>query len=131
MVCIDDNDGGTSGVSQSLSINSTMQQLLIDTYSVIGEPDGLYGTMASHDVDPAARVKFYHHEGNWHRALSAYNLLHFQPHPPDGLLQVTLNYDTCNLTYLCISVCIILVYLMLHQFTYLAYLLLTVVHLSM
>lgn len=90
MFCIDDNDGDTSGVTQaSLTNCNTIQQLLIDTYSVIGEPDGLYGTMASHDVDPAARVKFYHHEENWHRALSAYNLLHFQPHPPDGLLQVT------------------------------------------
>ena len=87
MICIDDNDGDT--FNAPVTISNTMQRLLIDTYSVIGEPDGLYGTMASHDVDPAARVKFYHHEENWHRALSAYNLLHFQPHPPDGLLQVT------------------------------------------
>ena len=87
MICIDDNDGDT--FNAPVTISNTMQRLLIDTYSVIGEPDGLYGTMASHDGDPAARVKFYHHEENWHRALSAYNLLHFQPHPPDGLLQVT------------------------------------------
>lgn len=89
MIRIDNIDRDAVIASQTTSISSTIQQLLIDTYSVIGEPDGLYGTMASHDVDPAARVKFYHHEGNWHRALSAYNLLHFQPHPPDGLLQVT------------------------------------------
>ena len=94
MIYIDDNDGDANNAP--LTISSTMQQLLIDTYSVIGEPDGLYGTMASHDVNPAARVKFYHHEENWHRALSAYNLLHFQPHLPDGLLQVTYNILLLN-----------------------------------
>ena len=101
MICIDDNDRDIDNAP--LTISSTMQQLLIDTYSVIGEPDGLYGTMASHDVNPAARVKFYHHEENWHRALSAYNLLHFQPHPPDGLLQVTRKILMLN----CISVLLI------------------------
>ena len=89
MICIDDNSDTSVTSPAPLTISNTIQQLLIDTYSIIGEPDGLYGTMASHDVDPAMRVKFYNHEGNWHRALSAYNLLQFQPHPPDGLLQVT------------------------------------------
>jgi len=89
VISIENNDGDAVVIPHtSVTNDNTIQQLLIDTYSVIGEPDGLYGTMASHDVDPAMRVKFYHHEGNWHRALSAYNLLHLQPHPPDGLLQV-------------------------------------------
>jgi len=90
VICVEDNNRDASVTLNSpLPISNTIQQLLIDTYSVIGEPDGLYGTMASQDVNPAARVKFYHHEENWHRALSAYNLLHFQPLQPDGLLQVS------------------------------------------
>lgn len=89
MISIADDDKENADIHIPVTYKNIIQQMLIDTYSVIGEPDGLYGTMASHDVDPAARVKFYHHEGNWHRALSAYNMLNFQSHPPDGLLQVS------------------------------------------
>ena len=34
----------------------TVQQLLTETYGVIGEPDDLYCTTASYDVDPSVCV---------------------------------------------------------------------------
>ena len=82
------NDDGDATPSQPPTDSSIVQKLLTETYSVIGEPDGLYGTTASYNVDPSARVKFYLHEEKWHRALATYNLHNAQSHPPDGLIQV-------------------------------------------
>ena len=82
------DDDGDTAPPPTTTDSSTVQQLLTETYSVIGEPDGLYGTTASYDVDPSVRVKFYLHEEKWHRALATYNLQNVQSHPPDGLVQV-------------------------------------------
>ena len=47
-----------------------VQRLLLEAYSRIGEPDGLYGACSAHATDEATRVRLYEHEGQWHKALS-------------------------------------------------------------
>ena len=48
----------------------SVQQLLMEAYSRIGEPDSLYGACATHSFDETTRVRMYEHEGQWQRSLS-------------------------------------------------------------
>ncbi|XP_033125672.1 serine-protein kinase ATM-like [Anneissia japonica] len=50
-----------------------VQQLLLDSYCNIGEPDGIYGYGAGRLTDTSARIHTYEHEGRWMKALSAYD----------------------------------------------------------
>jgi len=92
------DDGDDATRSPPPADSSMVQQLLTETYSVIGEPDGLYGTTASYDVDPSVRMKFYLHEEKWHRALATYNLQNAHSCPPNCLVQVEHFYGWLILT---------------------------------
>ncbi|XP_022082003.1 serine-protein kinase ATM-like isoform X2 [Acanthaster planci] len=61
-----------SSLSSQSDIN--VQSLLLEAYSSIGEPDGVYGCGAGRLTDTYARIHTYEHEGNWSKALSAYDL---------------------------------------------------------
>ncbi|XP_030632937.1 serine-protein kinase ATM isoform X2 [Chanos chanos] len=71
--------------SQSLSIGSmteksmedtgiSLQDLLIEVYSSIGEPDSLYGCGGGKMVSPLTRIRTYEHEALWGKALTSYDL---------------------------------------------------------
>ena len=47
-----------------------MQSLLLDVYSKIGEPDGLYGACFQYAVQDDIRTKMFEYENKWEKALS-------------------------------------------------------------
>ncbi|KAI4877690.1 hypothetical protein NFI96_016764 [Prochilodus magdalenae] len=71
--------------SQNLSIGSmsersvedsgiSLQDLLIDVYKSIGEPDSLYGCGGGKLINPLTRIRTYEHEAMWGKALASYDL---------------------------------------------------------
>ena len=46
-------------------------RLLLEAYSNIDEPDGIYGIKVEHET--RSHIKIYEHEGNWGKALEAYD----------------------------------------------------------
>ena len=47
-----------------------VQQLLLEAYSDIGEPDSVYGVCASKTVSKETWMRLYEHEGKWEKSLS-------------------------------------------------------------
>ncbi|XP_034170693.2 serine-protein kinase ATM [Pangasianodon hypophthalmus] len=71
--------------SQSLSIGSmseksiedsgmSLQDILIEVYRSIGEPDSLYGCGGGKLINPLTRIRTYEHEALWGKALASYDL---------------------------------------------------------
>ncbi|KAL6116348.1 atm [Pungitius sinensis] len=71
--------------SQNFSISSlteksmedthiSLQELLIEVYRSIGEPDSLYGCGGETTTSPLTRIRTYEHEAMWGKALTSYNL---------------------------------------------------------
>ncbi|TSP46813.1 Serine-protein kinase ATM [Bagarius yarrelli] len=71
--------------SQSLSIGSmsersvedsgvSLQDILIEVYRSIGEPDSLYGCGGGKLINPLTRIRTYEHEAMWGKALASYDL---------------------------------------------------------
>ena len=73
-----DSDTITSSPSSSPSStrsstaleNRQVQSLLLDVYSKIGEPDGLYGACFQYAVQDDIRTKMFEYENKWEKALS-------------------------------------------------------------
>lgn len=47
------------------------EQLLLNVYAKINEPDGIYGVARTHKA--ASQLRLYEHEGSWGKALGAYD----------------------------------------------------------
>ncbi|KAK3513535.1 hypothetical protein QTP70_016470, partial [Hemibagrus guttatus] len=71
--------------SQNLSIGSmseksiedsgvSLQDILIEVYRSIGEPDSLYGCGGGKLINPLTRIRTYEHEAMWGKALASYDL---------------------------------------------------------
>ncbi|XP_068564532.1 serine-protein kinase ATM [Cebidichthys violaceus] len=71
--------------SQNLTISSltersmedtdiSLQELLIEVYRSIGEPDSLYGCGGETLTSPLTRIRTYEHEAMWGKALTSYDL---------------------------------------------------------
>uniref|UniRef100_A0A3Q1IFI7 non-specific serine/threonine protein kinase n=1 Tax=Anabas testudineus TaxID=64144 RepID=A0A3Q1IFI7_ANATE len=54
--------------------NISLQELLIEVYRSIGEPDSLYGCGGETMTSPLTRIRTYEHEAMWGKALSSYDL---------------------------------------------------------
>uniref|UniRef100_A0A669EAW1 non-specific serine/threonine protein kinase n=1 Tax=Oreochromis niloticus TaxID=8128 RepID=A0A669EAW1_ORENI len=52
----------------------SLQELLIEVYRSIGEPDSLYGCGGETMTSPLMRIRTYEHEAMWGRALTSYDL---------------------------------------------------------
>ncbi|XP_054649530.1 serine-protein kinase ATM isoform X1 [Dunckerocampus dactyliophorus] len=52
----------------------SLQELLIDVYRSIGEPDSLYGCGGETMTSPLTRIRTYEHESMWGKALTSYDL---------------------------------------------------------
>ena len=50
-----------------------VDELLLDMYSSINEPDGIYAVARGHNM--MSQLKLYEHEGSWDKALTGYDLL--------------------------------------------------------
>lgn len=48
-------------------------QLLLEVYSSINEPDGIYAVARGHSM--MSQLKLYEHEGSWDKALAGYDML--------------------------------------------------------
>ncbi|XP_035183026.1 serine-protein kinase ATM isoform X2 [Oxyura jamaicensis] len=62
----------------------SLQDLLMDIYKSIGEPDSLYGCGGGRMLQPLARIRTYEHEAVWEKALLTYDL------------EATLSPSTCH-----------------------------------
>ncbi|CAC5396816.1 ATM [Mytilus coruscus] len=67
------------GSSSSSSSTINVQDLLLQTYQEIGDPDGLYGCGAGRLADTSSRVKSYEHENRWEKAVITYDIEMCQP----------------------------------------------------
>ncbi|XP_068601356.1 serine-protein kinase ATM [Brachionichthys hirsutus] len=52
----------------------SLQELLIEAYRSIGEPDSLYGCGGDTTTSPLTRIRTYEHEAMWGKALMSYDL---------------------------------------------------------
>lgn len=60
-----------TGLTSSVSLEDpNVQQLLLEAYGNIGEPDSLYGVCASKTVSKETWMKLYEQEGDWEKSLS-------------------------------------------------------------
>ena len=50
-----------------------VDELLLDIYSNINEPDSIYAVAKGHSM--VSQLKLYEHEGSWDKALTGYDLL--------------------------------------------------------
>ncbi|KAJ8315047.1 hypothetical protein KUTeg_007197 [Tegillarca granosa] len=60
--------------SGSTDSTTSIQDLLLEAYQQIGDPDGLYGYGAGRLPDCMTRVKTYEHEGDWAKAVITYDI---------------------------------------------------------
>ncbi|XP_075858601.1 serine-protein kinase ATM isoform X1 [Microcebus murinus] len=73
-------DGSQSTTISSLSEKSkeetgiSLQDLLLEIYRSIGEPDSLYGCGGGKMLQPLTRLRTYEHEAMWGKALVTYDL---------------------------------------------------------
>ena len=68
---------GSNPIISSEPHANGIHSLLVDIYSNIGEPDGLYGVYSifgSNSNSRANKLKMFEHEGQWLRALGGYAL---------------------------------------------------------
>nr|NP_001107666.1 ataxia telangiectasia mutated [Strongylocentrotus purpuratus]ABY60856.1 ataxia telangiectasia mutated [Strongylocentrotus purpuratus] len=69
-----DSQDSASLASISMVTGINLQTLLMEAFGSIGEPDSVYGCGAGRLVDTNARIHTYEHEGEWGKALAAYDL---------------------------------------------------------
>ncbi len=55
------------------SSRAVLDELLLDIYSSINEPDSIYAVARGHNM--MSQLKLYEHEGSWDKALTGYDLL--------------------------------------------------------
>ncbi|XP_069136891.1 serine-protein kinase ATM-like isoform X2 [Argopecten irradians] len=63
-----------SASSASTEVGINVQDLLMQAFQQIGDPDGLYGCGAGRLADTSSRVKTYEHENLWDKALVTYDI---------------------------------------------------------
>uniref|UniRef100_A0A8C1LV36 non-specific serine/threonine protein kinase n=1 Tax=Cyprinus carpio TaxID=7962 RepID=A0A8C1LV36_CYPCA len=101
--------------SQTLSVSSvneksledsgiSLQDLLIEVYRCIGEPDSLYGCGGGKLISPLTRIRTYEHEAMWDKALVSYDLHSNLPEVTrqTGIVEGLQNFGLCSIlnTYL-------------------------------
>ncbi|KAI1893429.1 hypothetical protein AGOR_G00123630 [Albula goreensis] len=81
-----------------------LQDLLIEVYRSIGEPDSLYGCAGGKMISPLTRIRTYEHEAQWGKALTTYDLHAGLPEVTRqvGIVEALQNFGLCGtlVTYL-------------------------------
>ncbi|XP_069615249.1 serine-protein kinase ATM [Ranitomeya imitator] len=82
----------------------SLQDVMMDIYRSIGEPDSLYGCGGGKMLHPLARIRTYEHEAMWGKALVTYDLeTNLTPATRQaGIMQALQNFGLCHMlsTYL-------------------------------
>ncbi|KAJ8368814.1 hypothetical protein SKAU_G00088420 [Synaphobranchus kaupii] len=82
----------------------SLQDLLIEVYRSIGEPDSLYGCAGGKMISPLTRIRTYEHEALWGKALTTYDLHTSLPDVTRqvGIVEALQNFGLCGtlVTYL-------------------------------
>ncbi|XP_048753406.2 serine-protein kinase ATM-like isoform X2 [Ostrea edulis] len=60
--------------SDSEGVTLNVQDILLEAYRQIGDPDGVYGCGAGRLADPVSRIRMYEHEGQWAKAVITYDI---------------------------------------------------------
>ncbi|XP_076184293.1 serine-protein kinase ATM isoform X3 [Aptenodytes patagonicus] len=76
----------------------SLQDLLMDIYRSIGEPDSLYGCGGGRMLQPLARIRTYEHEAVWEKALVTYDLeASLSPSIRQaGIIEALQNFGLCH-----------------------------------
>ncbi|XP_054829190.1 serine-protein kinase ATM [Eublepharis macularius] len=76
----------------------SLQDLLMDIYRSIGEPDSLYGCGGGRMLQPLARIRTYEHEAVWGKALVTYDLETSLPSSTRqaGIIEALQNFGLCD-----------------------------------
>ncbi|XP_053166934.1 serine-protein kinase ATM [Hemicordylus capensis] len=76
----------------------SLQDLLMDIYRSIGEPDSLYGCGGGRMLQPLARIRTYEHEAVWGKALVTYDLETSLPPSTRqaGIIEALQNFGLCD-----------------------------------
>ncbi|NXH12272.1 ATM kinase, partial [Bucco capensis] len=76
----------------------SLQDLLMDIYRSIGEPDSLYGCGGGSMLQPLARIRTYEHEAVWEKALVTYDLEASLPAATRqaGIIEALQNLGLCH-----------------------------------
>ncbi|XP_053564522.1 serine-protein kinase ATM [Bombina bombina] len=108
--CLKFEEGSQTLTITSLSEKSkeesgiSLQDLLIEIYRSIGEPDSLYGCGGGKMLQSLARIRTYEHESMWGKALVTYDLeMNLPPGTRQaGIMQALQNFGLCHMlsTYL-------------------------------
>ncbi|ESO89357.1 hypothetical protein LOTGIDRAFT_229208 [Lottia gigantea] len=67
----------SQGNSQDFVSNiddNILQELMLETYRCIGDPDGIYGCGAGQLAESTSRIKTYMHENRWDKAVVTYDI---------------------------------------------------------
>lgn len=87
-----------TGQTSSLE-DPDVQNLLLEVYSRIGEPDSMYGACAAHSVNEATRVRMYEHEGEWQKSLSEWGLSYDIQYACMDIILHVLSWTCCCLQH--------------------------------
>ncbi|XP_057606316.1 serine-protein kinase ATM isoform X6 [Hippopotamus amphibius kiboko] len=98
-------EGSQSTTISSLSEKSkeetgiSLQDLLLEIYGSIGEPDSLYGCGGGKMLQPLTRLRTYEHEAMWGKALGTYDLetAISSPARQAGIIQALQNLGLCHI----------------------------------
>ncbi|XP_072810272.1 serine-protein kinase ATM [Vicugna pacos] len=98
-------EGSQSTTISSLSEKSkeetgiSLQDLLLEIYRSIGEPDSLYGCGGGKMLQPLTRLRTYEHEAMWEKALVTYDLETAIPSSTRqaGIIQALQNLGLCHI----------------------------------
>ncbi|XP_062983150.1 serine-protein kinase ATM [Elgaria multicarinata webbii] len=79
-------------------IGISLQDLLMDIYRSIGEPDSIYGCGGGRMLEPLARIRTYEHEAVWGKALVTYDLeTNLPPSTRQaGIIEALQNFGLCD-----------------------------------
>ena len=53
----------------------SVHDVMLRAYTSIGDIDAVYGCPSKRRAEPRARIRIYEHEGDWSRALNAYDVI--------------------------------------------------------
>ncbi|XP_049679639.1 serine-protein kinase ATM isoform X2 [Accipiter gentilis] len=87
---LNEKSKGETGIS--------LQDLLMDIYRSIGEPDSLYGCGGGRMLQPLARIRTYEHEAVWEKALVTYDIeASLSPSTRQaGIIEALQNFGLCH-----------------------------------
>ncbi|XP_063286192.1 serine-protein kinase ATM [Pelobates fuscus] len=79
----------------------SLQDLLLEIYRSIGEPDSLYGCGGGKMLQALARIRTYEHEAKWENALLTYDVESDLPQATRqaGIMQALQNFGLCHILF--------------------------------